>query len=221
MKKLLSVLLAVLLALSVVAFGEEMETFREGDFEYRLLDDGTAEIAHYWGDAADLEIPSEMGGVTVTAIGDDAFSRCNALVHIALPDGVTAIGGAAFFSCTSLVSIVIPDSVTRIDDFAFFSCRSLESVAIPDGVTIINDMTFAQCYSLESITLSEGLTTIGRGAFTACALASIVLPDSVTEISRDAFTGCTRLTLTVGHGSYAEEFVKKYDLAYTYPDADE
>ena len=76
MKKLLSVLLAVLLALSVVAFGEEMETFREGDFEYRLLDDGTAEIIRYWGDTIDLEIPTQRAG-------DGYRRRSVCLLHIA------------------------------------------------------------------------------------------------------------------------------------------
>ena len=108
----------------------------------------------------------------VIAIGNRAFSSCEKLTSIVIPDSVTRIGNEAFRDCSALTSIEIPDSVTKIGLFAFLDCSSLTSVVIPDSVTKIGDWAFWGC---------EGLT-------------SIVIPDSVTKIGEDAFLGCSALT---------------------------
>ena len=64
----------------------------------------------------------------MTRIGDDAFSKCNSLTSVTIPNGVTSIGWGAFRDCTSLTSVTIPDSVTSIGISAFRDCYSLESV---------------------------------------------------------------------------------------------
>ena len=61
-------------------------------------------------------------------IGGRAFSSCQRLTSITIPDSVTSIGDRAFQSCSSLTSITIPDSVTSIGDWAFQSCSSLTSI---------------------------------------------------------------------------------------------
>lgn len=63
-----------------------------------------------------------------TEIGEDAFSMCESLTSIEIPDGVTSICSYAFDSCTNLESITIPNSVTLIDELAFCMCMSLTSV---------------------------------------------------------------------------------------------
>lgn len=60
----------------------ERATFTCEDYEYTLLDDGTAEITKYHGEAEALEVPGELDGYAVTAIGDDAFYNCNSLTEI-------------------------------------------------------------------------------------------------------------------------------------------
>ena len=59
----------------------EPETFSCEDYEYALLDDGTAEITKYHGEAEALEVPGELDGYAVTAIGDGAFYGCSGLMH--------------------------------------------------------------------------------------------------------------------------------------------
>ena len=58
---------------------EEREIFTDGEYQYALLDDGTAEITKYSGKEKKLFIPVELGGKKVTSIGDRAFLSCDTL----------------------------------------------------------------------------------------------------------------------------------------------
>ena len=189
-----------------------------GDLEYGALDDGTVQITDCETGAETVVIPDTIDGKSVTSIGFSAFSYCDSLTSITIPDSVTSIGGYAFWnctslksikipnsvtsiggsafsSCTSLTSITIPDSVTSIGDYAFSGCTSLTSITIPDSVTSIDDYAFYDCSSLTSITIPNSVTSIGGYAFWNCtSLTSITIPDSVTSIGESAFYGCSSLT---------------------------
>jgi len=69
------------------------------------------------------------------SIKDSAFSWCESLKSIIIPDSVKSIGADAFNNCTSLTSIVIPDSVKSIGDSVFRWCPSLKRVVFK-GKTI-------------------------------------------------------------------------------------
>ena len=131
---------------------------------------------------------------SVTSIGNRAFRSCESLQSIVIPDSVTSIGNGAFRGCNSLQSIVIPDSVTSIGDWAFRSCESLQSIVIPDSVTSIGNGAFHGCESLQSIVIPDSVTSIGDWAFSCChSLQSIVIPESVTSIGNGAFSDCDSL----------------------------
>ena len=66
--------------------------------------------------------------VSVTRIGEFAFSRCESLTEVVISDSVTSIGDHAFSRCHSLTEVVIPDSVTSIGDGAFSFCESLRTL---------------------------------------------------------------------------------------------
>lgn len=51
----------------------------------------------------------------VTSIGDSAFSGCESLTNITIPDGVTSIQDRAFSVCKSLTNIKIPEDVINIE----------------------------------------------------------------------------------------------------------
>ena len=79
------------------------------------------------------------------------------------------IAGGAFSSCERMTEIAIPDSVISIGDSAFDCCRSLTTITIPDGVTSIETDTFRGCTSLSSIKFGNNITSIGRSAFKFCS----------------------------------------------------
>ncbi|MDE6111763.1 MAG: leucine-rich repeat domain-containing protein, partial [Eubacterium sp.] len=53
--------------------------------------------------------------------------------------GTTIIADSAFSSCQNLTGVILPNSVTSICKRAFSSCKNLASVTIPNSVTSIGD----------------------------------------------------------------------------------
>ena len=155
----------------------------------------------------------------VTSIGGYAFSRCDSLTSIEIPNSVTNIGNFAFERCTSLTSIIIGDSVTSIGKEAFdytpwynnkpegvvYAGKVLykykgtmpadTSITVKNGTLGIADFAFEYCDGLTSIEIPNSVTNIGQYAFDGCTgLTSIEIPNSVTNIGERAFSGCDGLT---------------------------
>ena len=182
--------------------------------------------ATYGSASGSYYIPSKLRVVTVTdetIFGYGAFSGCNKLTSVTIPNGVTSIGEWAFKGCSKLTSVTIPGSVTSIGDCAFgayeyatrcssltsvtigngvksigkkafYQCTGLTSVTIPDSVTSIGDSAFYQCSSLTSMTIGNGVRTIGKNAFSRCSgLTNITIGNGVTSIGQNAFSGCNDL----------------------------
>ena len=165
-----------------------------GDFKYSRIG-SEIEIKKYVGTTTSVNIPSRINNLPVTTIGVEAFSFCESLTSIQIPNSVTTIGDAAFRNCESLTSIQIPNSVTTIGVAAFCGCKSLTSIQIPNSVTTIGMNVFSDCHSLTSIQIPDSVSSIGEGSFFYCkSLKSIQIPNSVTSIDDGAFSSCESLT---------------------------
>ena len=130
-KRVVSIfVVAVMLVTMLPMYTISSCAFTYGDFEYDILDDGTARIVGYTGSATDLEIPSTIGpdDIVVTVIGDYLFQNYKNLQSIIIPDGVTIIGRFAFSYCSNLKKLTIPVSVTSIWREAFRECTHLENM---------------------------------------------------------------------------------------------
>ena len=170
---LLALLLCFTLPAGPVRAGEETR-YQSGDFEYTLLEDGTAEIYSYSGDEASLTIPDTLDGRAVSGIGDFAVSGCTGFTSLTIPKGVLTIGAFAFAACDNLVSLDIRDGVKSIGSQAFLDCVSLPNVSIPDSVESIGGLAFSGCDNLKSVSIGSGVTMIGANPFAGCdALAAI------------------------------------------------
>lgn len=140
-----------------------------------------------------ISVPSTLGGYPVE-IGNGAFTRCDKITSVTIPNGVTGFGGSSVFSnCSSLQSVIIGNGVTNIAS-AFVDCSALSSVTIGNGVTSIGQSAFSGCSALTSVTIPDSITSIESYAFNNCsALTSVTIPDSVTRIHQDAFKNCSSL----------------------------
>lgn len=108
-----------------------------------------------------------------TMINDWAFSGCESLSKIQLPDSISYIG-SAFPGCTGLKEINIPDNVSFIGEYAFCD-TGLESVHIPYGA-YVGDYCFARCPFLKSVTLT-GIRSLPGGVFSNCPNLSEIIFD--------------------------------------------
>ena len=177
------------------------------EYEY-YVSDGGAVITGYNGEGGDVVIPSTIDGYPVTCIDGYAFSDCDSLTSVVIPNGVTMIGGYAFEYCTSLTSVTIPSGVTSIGNYAFYKCTSLTNITIVedntvycsvDGVLFSKDMKTLIVYPAgktdKEYVIPSGVTEIGSSAFAYCtSLTSVTIPNSVTSIGNYAFYNCTSLT---------------------------
>jgi len=68
--------------------------------------------------------------VRLTSIDNSAFSGCNGLTTIEIPNTVTSIGYNVFYGCSGLTTIEIPNTVTSISTYAFYNCIGLTSMTV-------------------------------------------------------------------------------------------
>lgn len=113
----------------------------------------------------------------VTSIGNDAFSGCNTLESIIIPQKVIRIMNGAFSYCDNLSSTTIPKKVRVIENGAFANCTSLSSIVVPESVTDIGDSAFSGCNSLTSFTVPKSVTSIGTSILGYCTNLSVITVD--------------------------------------------
>ena len=98
---------------------------------WQYTEDGDKAMVMCGESEGNVDIPSELGGATVTAIGEGAFCGQTGLASVAIPGSVEYIGNGAFAGCTGLTSVVIPSSVTFVGRQVFEGCDHLAALYVP------------------------------------------------------------------------------------------
>ena len=115
------------------------EIHESGDYQYRILTDGTIELYYYteaW--ASSVTVPSEIDGYKVSVIGSECFLDMPSLATVIIPEGITGIGDKAFEGCGNLYNITIPASVTVIGTQAFYGCPAGMNVEYSGAITCVS-----------------------------------------------------------------------------------
>lgn len=162
---------------SKTAVTEDMVELREKDsidsVVYTVREDGSAMITSYsakfWYDSdpnfsVELNIPSEIDGHPVTAIGDGALrENATRISGITLPPTVKEIGNRAIYG-RYLKYLKLNDGLEVIKDAAIDCGDELETLVIPDSVKYIGDEAIGG-EALKNITLPSNLEYIGKRIF--------------------------------------------------------
>ncbi len=202
MKKILSLLIAGLLLVSLVACGDseadkekndvvvEKEYVEDekqtGKFEYEDFD-GKLILTSYDPnndiDLVDLVLPTEAkDGRLISGIADEMFKGCSVIKSVTIPSTYETIGECAFANCEALTSVKFEIEYDQEDTTRIVSC-----------VESIGDGAFMNCVSLQKIELPAVITEVTKNMFSQCkALKSIDL-SNVTTINGGAFTACSSL----------------------------
>lgn len=186
--------------------GQEVGSYAEGsdaDFVWESVEGGVA-ITEYIGTATTVAIPAQLGGQSVVAIGEGAFSD-TAIIGVSIPDTVETIGENAFYYCMSLVEAKFGAGVRTIGADCFDGCAALVNVELNNGLEVIGERAFGLCGMLEEIVIPGTVQMIDGGAFAMSGLKSVNIPGSVQTVGEQAFSTCTKLTTVV-----VEDGVKEF-----------
>ncbi|MBO5907840.1 MAG: leucine-rich repeat domain-containing protein [Clostridia bacterium] len=149
----------------------------------------------------------------VVLLGSTSDDITSAVIH----KETRIICNGAFSDCNLLESITIPDSVKRIGDCAFLCCEKLASITIGSGVERIGSAAFAEagregwdlyikdidawCQIVVPYLESSPIYRANNVYLNENVLTAITISDNVTKIGDYAFYGCKTLTdVTVGRG---------------------
>ena len=150
-----------------------------------------------------LMIPSEIEGLPVTAIAENAFAGNTDIAICILPDSIETVGARAFSTCPNLSNLSIGKKVSSIGDYAFTACPALSFISVNSGNPAYSNIDGSLYENGSTLLLYAGgaeakiydkTKTIGKGAFFGKAeVVSVDIPESVTSIDDHAFSGCLSL----------------------------
>lgn len=153
----------------------------------------------------EIIIPAKHKGKAVTMIGANAFSGCQSLRKITLPETINKIENNAFYSCPQLEYIQIDEAnkYYSSQDGILYNKGKTEFFIIPKGVidvTIPDEILdigtyFANCNKLKEITISKQVTSLVENAFYGCqSLRKVILDKNISHLPQGLFDSCINLT---------------------------
>ena len=204
-KRILSILLILSMALSILPFGAFNLTasaaITAAGLEYTILSD-EVEITGYIGSATEVVIPAEIEGYPVTSIGAHACENSTNLTIITIPDNVTKIGENAFHIFTVIRC--------KKDSAAANYCKKITEqpyvfIDTPDSENIFSGTFNDFNWNIDKRT---GVLKINGSGNTLdfmfmpeyflwskyrCYITSVEFSNKITEIAEEAFCHCYNL----------------------------
>ena len=154
----------------------------------------------------------------LTAIGNNAFRKCQMLTSIILPESIQKIGENAFTDCRELSALEIPATVTEIGQSVFAGCNHLiVTVAQGNKTFVAEDMMLYQkdkygeqietllwCSPMKSgnVTINSAASTLADNCFYECGeIIGVEIPDNVKTLGDGVFVKCSKLeNVRIGKG---------------------
>lgn len=229
MKKVLSILLSMVIALSCVysigvnAFGacisiddNESHSYTRGSLTYSynkstktITITGKGAIANNtFSKRFDVydHLDEKTGDISIYPICNDTYSYYGPndtdATKLVIGEGITEIGAEAFNSYPNLQTVSLPSTVAKIGDYAFCYDSKLASINIPASCVEIGRGAFAST-GISSISLPTGLEKIGAFAFANTSIKALNIPKTVNEICNIAYECDSLKTINIlGNSSF-------------------
>lgn len=206
MKRILA-MLVVFVLLSVPVAG--ISGGSGWDYDYKVLDDGTAMITGYRGSDADPVFPETIDGRAVSRLSGTFSARTVSIASIrsvTVPNTMTTIepGALQFAEYLTEIRIAGDHPALAFEDGVLYNrneqsivlylqTNTAEHFEIPEGIRVIGDRAFYRS-RLVSVCFPGSVERIGRDSFNQCIrLSDVSLAEGLRSIGTDAFTNCDRL----------------------------
>lgn len=201
-------LMAVLSFTGCNGKGGSAKAAPESDFEFELSDDGTfIALTKYKGNAKNLVIPETIQGVPVEVI--DGFEENENIKSVVIPSSAKVISGHAFSICESLEKVTLPEGLLYIGQSAFFATE-LTSVTLPKSLEHLGFSAFTSCDNLAEINIPDDAAFIGTNEYAELSAAfSGSKIDSSVELQK-------KLNGILQNYRFREDFYKEHEELYKY-----
>lgn len=181
------------------------EVRENGEYRYKLNEDGSITLLQYIGSESAVITPQEIDGMPVTVIGEACFYRQKQLSGVQVSEGVVEIGDTAFAENGDLMGFI--DVNGHVKSFR---------VVLPKTLKTIGNEVFRNT-RITGIYFYDGLESIGDNLCSfASKLSQIRIPDTVKNIGRMPFLGAiadgsgTPRTLKIYGGEVARDIAEDY-----------
>ena len=163
--------------------------------------------------------------LNVVSISEGAFSNCEPLTSIYIPNTIKDIGTGAFINCPNLtkaefasivdlcqISFSKRSNPLSIAHHLYVNGEEVRNLNIPNEITSIKPYTFIGASYITSITFHDKVKNIGEYAFQDCyGITSLALPEGLESLGVYAFLSCKglktinipRSLATIGRGAFS------------------
>lgn len=192
------------------------------NYIFEKNDEGTYTVVGIEDDNVDnvreLDIPSEYKGISVTAIGEEAFSNLRSVVSVTVPDSVNEIGRRAFSGCGAIEEMTLPftgmsqEASASKTSFGYVFGQSDYTGAMEvDQYYGPNEEDYETYYipsSLETVTFTG--EKIAYGAFSNCVnIGTFAFGRNVASVGDAAFLNNKFIFVYVDSVSIASQLTGK------------
>ena len=169
----------VIMIITVLSFGSR-SVFKESEKEITLIPETVSEkcedtwmyntflngkelqaaiiyyMPPYISETQVAEVPSDLAGVPVCAIGRNAFQKNADLLEVYVPETVITIGEGAFADNITDKKIYLTENVTQIAPTAFFGSEDTITICAPKGsyaeqFAKEHNIKFEECFSANNV----------------------------------------------------------------------
>lgn len=191
MKKLLSIVLAVLMCMTAMTTAISVSAKETNTVET------SATVGNIsWGVSGGYLYIEGSGDLpNFTAYNAPWSSKYQEINRVVIDGNITSIGSYAFYNLSNLVSVQFDgvSKLTKIGNNAFSYCTSLTDITLPSTVKSVGKNVFYNCKAMTNFTTNCS-ASYGDYAFEYCTNLKTVNAPKSKSFGGNAFYGCDNLT---------------------------